>query len=104
VPAALEAANGDAADGNPGEDHSVAHLPKVEPWGAVPPHHHHFTPKDDQDNDEFLPTYHKLDFPKFDGSCEPLPWLNYCVHYFRVHRTPDHKRVSYAPFHLLNDT
>jgi hypothetical protein len=34
APAALEAANGGATDGNPGEDHSVAHLPRVEPRGC----------------------------------------------------------------------
>jgi hypothetical protein len=28
---------------------------------------------DEDDNDgDFLPTYHKLDFPKFDGSSDPL--------------------------------
>jgi hypothetical protein len=101
--AALEAANGGATDGNPGEDHSIAHLPRVEPRGAVPPHRCHFAPEDDQDNGDFLPTYHKLDFPKF-GSCDPLPWLNHCEHYFHVRWMLDHKRVSYASFHLLDNT
>jgi hypothetical protein len=70
----------------------------------VPPHRHHFALEDDQDHGDFLLTYHKLDFPKFDRSCDPLPWLNRCEHYFRVRRTSDHKRVSYASFHLLDDT
>jgi hypothetical protein len=38
-----------------------------------------------------------------DGSCHPLPWLNHCEHYFCVRQTTDHKRVSYASFHLLYD-
>jgi hypothetical protein len=59
--------------------------------------------KEDEDGGDFLPTYHKLDFPKFDGSSDPLPWLNRCEHYFRVRRTSEHKRVSYASFQLLED-
>jgi hypothetical protein len=69
----------------------------------VPPHRCHYAPEDDLDDSDFLVTYHKLDFPKFDRSCDPLPWLNWCEHYFRVRCTPDHKLVSYASFHLLDD-
>jgi hypothetical protein len=70
---------------------------------AAIPHRHR--PKFDEDDDsgDFLPTYHKLDFPKFDDITDPLPWLNRYEHYFRVHRTLEHKRVSYASFHLLED-
>jgi hypothetical protein len=56
--------------------------------------------KEDEDGGDFLPTYHKLDFPKFNDSSDPLPWLNRCKHYFWVRRTPEHKHVSYASFHL----
>jgi hypothetical protein len=59
--------------------------------------------EEDKDGGDFLPTYHKLDFSKFDGSSDPLPWLNHCEHYFQVRRTPEHKHVSYALFHLLED-
>jgi hypothetical protein len=52
---------------------------------------------------DFLLTAHKLEFPKFDGTGDPLPWLNRCKRYFHVRRTPDHKRVAYAAFHLLDD-
>jgi hypothetical protein len=38
----------------------------------------------------FLPTAHKLEFPKFDGTSDPLPWLNYCERYFLVRRTSEH--------------
>jgi hypothetical protein len=83
---------------------SVAPPPRMEPRApSPPPHHRHFTQEDDQDDDDFLPTYHKLNFPKFDGSCDTLPWLNRCEHYLRVCQTPDHKRVSYASFHILDD-
>jgi hypothetical protein len=73
----------------------------INPQAAVPPHRRPAMNVDD--NGDFLPTYHKLDFPKYDESIDPLPCLNRCEHYFRIRRTPDHKRVSYASFHLLDD-
>jgi hypothetical protein len=103
TPTAVEAANNDAAGGQTSDDCSVAPPPRVKPWAPPPPHHRHFAQEDDQDDGDFLPTYHKLNFPKFDGSCDPLPWLNRCEHYFCVRRTPDHKQVSYTLFHLLDD-
>jgi hypothetical protein len=51
----------------------------------------------------FLPTTHKLEFPKFDGTNDPLPWLNRCERYFLVCRTPEHQRVAFATFYLLDD-
>jgi hypothetical protein len=57
----------------------------------------------DNDGGDFLPTYHNLDFPKFDGLGDPLSWLNRCEQYFCVRRTLEHKHVSYALFHLLDD-
>jgi hypothetical protein len=61
-----------------------------------------------QDNDEeagehFVPTTHKLEFPKFDSTGDPLPWLNRCERSFRLRRTPEDKKVSYAAFNLLDD-
>jgi hypothetical protein len=46
---------------------------------------------------------HKLEFPKFDGSGDPLPWLNRCERYFHVRRTPEHQRVTFVDFYLLDD-
>jgi hypothetical protein len=69
---------------------------------AMTPSGRHHVPDANADDDDFLPTYHKLDFPKYDGSGDPLPWLNRCEHYFRVRRTVDHKRVSYTSFDLLD--
>jgi hypothetical protein len=52
---------------------------------------------------DFMPTTHKLEFPKFDGKGDPLPWLYRCERYFRVCRTPENMRVPYVTFHLLAD-
>jgi hypothetical protein len=48
-------------------------------------------------------TAHKMEFPKFDGAGDPLPWLNQCERFFHVRRTPDDKKVAFAAFYLLND-
>jgi hypothetical protein len=53
---------------------------------------------------DFPMTAHKLEFPKFDGSGDPLPWLNRCERYFHVRHTPEHQRVVFAAFYLLDDT
>jgi hypothetical protein len=66
-------------------------------------HHRPLCANEEDDGGDFLPTYHKLDLPKFDDTNDPLAWLNRCEHYFRVCRTPEQKRVSYASFHLLDD-
>jgi hypothetical protein len=57
----------------------------------------------EEDDDQDFPTVHKLEFPKYDGSSDPLPWLNRCNRYFKVRRTPEGKKVPYAAFHLLDD-
>jgi hypothetical protein len=44
----------------------------------------------DADDGAFLPTTHKLEFLKFDGTSDPLLWLNRCERYFLVRRTPEH--------------
>jgi hypothetical protein len=46
---------------------------------------------------------HKLEFSKFDGMGDLLPWLNRCERYFRVRCTPNHNRVAYVAFHWLED-
>jgi hypothetical protein len=59
--------------------------------------------EDDESGDDFVPTTQKLEFSKYDGAGDPLPWINRCERYFRVRCTPEHKRVAYAAFHLLFD-
>jgi hypothetical protein len=46
--------------------------------------------EDDDNHGDFVPTAHKLEFPKFDDTSDPLPWLNWCERYFHIHRTPEH--------------
>jgi hypothetical protein len=47
----------------------------------------------DDDNDpsgDFIPTAHKLEFSKYDGTGDPLLWLNRCDRYFRVRLAGEH--------------
>lgn len=44
--------------------------------------------------------FHKLDFPTFDGTGDPLPFLNRCEHYFRGQRTMEEEQVWLAALHL----
>jgi hypothetical protein len=47
---------------------------------------------------------HKLHFPKYDSTEDPLPWLNCCDQFFRVTRTPDNKKVLLAAFYMQGVT
>jgi hypothetical protein len=38
-------------------------------------------PNDNQAGDD-VQTFHKLEFPKFDGSGDPLSWINRCERFF----------------------
>jgi hypothetical protein len=58
---------------------------------------------DDAAGDDIVSTTHKLEFPKYDGTNDPLPWLNRCERYFHVRRTPEPKRVPLAACYLLDD-
>jgi hypothetical protein len=61
--------------------------------------------RDEDDGGEgIIPTTHKLEFPKYDGTGNPLLWLNRCERYFTVRRTPEPKRVALATCYLLDDT
>jgi hypothetical protein len=57
----------------------------------------------EEEGDPEFPTVYKVEFLKYDGMGDPLPWLNQCDRYFAVRRTPEHKRVQYASLHLLDD-
>jgi hypothetical protein len=46
---------------------------------------------------------HKIEFPKFNGACDPLPWLNCCERYFSLCGMPTDRRVQVASFYLLDD-
>jgi hypothetical protein len=96
APAAPNATNPGAALGvNSGAD-TGASLPHAD-HSVAPPHpRRRHAPVEDTDEDDFLPTYHKLDFPKFDGTGDLLSWLNRCEHYFYVRHTPT---TSVSPMH-----
>ncbi|OMP00844.1 hypothetical protein COLO4_12322 [Corchorus olitorius] len=55
---------------------------------------------DVQDTTSFVPKYTKLDFPKYDGSYDPLGWIHRCEHFFRHQNTPEEEKVGLASFHL----
>jgi len=44
--------------------------------------------------------FHKLEFPTFDGTGDPLPFLNRCEHYFHGQRTLEEEQVWLAALHL----
>jgi hypothetical protein len=51
----------------------------------------------DADGD-MMPISHKLEFPTFDATGDPLAWLNRCARFFQVRSTQDHKKVTLAAF------
>jgi hypothetical protein len=59
---------------------------------------------DDDKNNEGFPTMHKMEFLKYDGVGNPLPWLNQCERYFCVQRTPENRCIAYASFYLTDHT
>ena len=49
------------------------------------------------------PRFYKLEFPTFDGSADPLNWLNHCDQFFCGQRTLDSDRTWLASYHLRGD-
>jgi len=49
---------------------------------------------------DFHPKHKKWDFPRFDGTSDPMLFLNKCEAYFRQHRTMAEERVRMTPYHL----
>jgi hypothetical protein len=43
---------------------------------------------------------HKLHFPKYDGSRDPLPWLHRCDQFFHAARTAEVEKVWLAAFYM----
>uniref|UniRef100_A0A0A9GMD0 Retrotransposon gag domain-containing protein n=1 Tax=Arundo donax TaxID=35708 RepID=A0A0A9GMD0_ARUDO len=57
------------------------------------------------DTEERFPTrVLKLDFPTYDGTGDPLAWLNRCELYFRGQNTPEERRVWLATLHITDAT
>jgi hypothetical protein len=51
----------------------------------------------DSDAVDGVNTSHKIEFPKFDGVGNPLPWLNSCERYSTLRGTPVDKRCNTPP-------
>ncbi|GJU39674.1 hypothetical protein Tco_1192631 [Tanacetum coccineum] len=45
----------------------------------------------------------KLDFPHYDGSTNPLPWMSHCDYNFRHQRVADEEKMSMVAPHLEDD-
>jgi hypothetical protein len=95
----LDGTNGSAVAGgrSPGPDGTGGRQDTT--GGADPRHHqpsgcdHH----DDLKNSFYRP---KLNFPRYDGESDPLPWLNRCESYFRGTRTLAAEQVWLASLHM----
>jgi hypothetical protein len=46
---------------------------------------------------------HKLLFPTYDGTEDPLPWLNRCEQFFRIQSTEEAGKVFLAAFYMKGD-
>ena len=56
-------------------------------------------PEGQRGHDPYL-QHRKWDFPRFDGSVDPMLFINKCESYFRHHRTLGEERVRMASYHL----
>jgi hypothetical protein len=77
------------------------------PGASRPPPHVRRVPGDADAGDpaaDPVPMAHKLEFPKFDGIGDPLPWLNRCERFFHMRWTPDDKRVAWRSQHSTCST
>lgn len=45
----------------------------------------------------------KLEFPRYDGSTDPLPWMSRCNYYFRHQRVVGEEKMSIVAPHLEHD-
>ena len=46
------------------------------------------------------PKFYKLEFPTYDGSVDPLNWLNQCEQFFRGQQTMASQRTWLASYHM----
>nr|GLL24886.1 uncharacterized protein LOC109178468 [Ipomoea trifida] len=47
-----------------------------------------------------VPKFTALEFPRYDGSGDPVEWLHKCEQFFKAQSTQAHQFVSTAAFHL----
>ncbi|XP_055960653.1 transposon Tf2-1 polyprotein [Mercurialis annua] len=55
------------------------------------------------DTGGFVPRFTKLDFPRFNGTADPIVWLSCCDNFFLHQHTIDEDKVILASFHLEGD-
>lgn len=56
-----------------------------------------------QGKGRITPKISRLDFPKYDGSNDPLGWLNHCEHIFKHQKIVEEEKVELAAFHMDGD-
>ena len=52
------------------------------------------------DRDPMPPKFYKLEFTTYDGSVDPLNWINHCEQFFRVQKTLASDRTWLTSYHL----
>ena len=62
--------------------------------------HEHVPPDPQRDGPMGQAWFHKLDFPKYDGTGDPMPFVNKCEHYFHGQRTIEEEKVWLAALNL----
>ena len=60
----------------------------------------HDAPGAEQGRDPLPPRFYKLEFTTYDGSVDPLNWLNHCKQFFRGQKTMASDRTWLASYHL----
>lgn len=55
---------------------------------------------DTSDGSSMVPKFTKLNFPRYDGTEDPLGWISRCRHFFRHQHTPEEEKVDMASYHL----
>ncbi|KAK8951685.1 hypothetical protein KSP39_PZI004151 [Platanthera zijinensis] len=49
-----------------------------------------------------VPRYTRLEFPTYDGKCDPLSWLTKCEQFFANQHVPAADQIHIAAFHMLD--
>jgi hypothetical protein len=95
----LDGAEGSAVAGgrSPGPDDARG---KQDTTGGAGPRNHQASARDHHDDLRNSFYRLKLNFPRYDGESDPLPWLNHCESYFRGTRTLPTKQVWMASLHM----
>jgi hypothetical protein len=67
-----------------------AHMAEAQPYLPPPP----------EGDSAIVPKYHKITFETYDGTEDPLGWLNKCEQFFRGQLTREVDKVWMASYHL----